>query len=361
MTTIERIILELWNYPLEHSLGGSGIREVGIVTAELTTNDHTGTGFTYVLGDRAPHVFHTAAHLASKVLIHNQLDTPHRHWEQLTQSLNRVGRGIGYVAIAALDLALWDLHSKRLGVPLGKALGGTPRPVPTYGSGGYTTTQTPAETAAQAAHHVAAGFRAIKLRLAGNRTDLDRIDAIRNEYGPDIIIMGDFNEKTNLAALTPLLPELAKRNLAWIEEPFPAENIDEYQALTNLSGPAVATGEHLQGRIETDLYLTQQLCTVIQPDLAMIGGITPTHQLATHAATHNMTVAPHFLPQLFAHLAAAHPNVTWLEDFPLLEPLFTNQPNYDTGTLQPNAEPGHGIEWQPEVADRLRTTQVVLT
>jgi L-alanine-DL-glutamate epimerase-like enolase superfamily enzyme len=112
------------------------------------------------------------------------------------------------------------------------------------------------------------------------------------------------------------------------------------------SGVAIATGEHLQGLDEATPFLAEGLCGVFQPDLAMMGGLTECLRVARMAEGLGVEVSPHFLPNLFVHLAAAAPNVTWLEDFPLLEPLFSSPMSFDAaGQLAMPNVPGHGLDW----------------
>jgi L-alanine-DL-glutamate epimerase-like enolase superfamily enzyme len=106
----------------------------------------------------------------------------------------------------------------------------------------------------------------------------------------------------------------------------------------------MAAGEHLQGRQAFLAFLSERLVAVIQPDLAMAGGLTPILDVAALAEAFDVGVAPHFLPGLFVHLGAASPAVTWLEEFPLLEPLFDGWPETQRdGTMLPHDVPGHGL------------------
>lgn len=102
-------------------------------------------------------------------------------------------------------------------------------------------------------------------------------------------------------------------------------------------------------------FLKDGICGVIQPDLAMMGGLTETLRLCRLAEAFGVEVMPHFLPGLFAHLAAAAPNVTWLEDFPLLEPLLDGVPEADSnGMVTAGAAPGHGLSLSAAARGQLR-------
>jgi L-alanine-DL-glutamate epimerase-like enolase superfamily enzyme len=87
----------------------------------------------------------------------------------------------------------------------------------------------------------------------------------------------------------------------------------------------------------------------------MMGGITESLRVATIAEHYGLAVAPHFLPALYVHLAAAAPAVRWLEHFPLLEPLFDRPADLDAnGEIAPRETPGHGLAWAPGARETFR-------
>jgi L-alanine-DL-glutamate epimerase-like enolase superfamily enzyme len=102
-------------------------------------------------------------------------------------------------------------------------------------------------------------------------------------------------------------------------------------------------------------FLRERLIGVVQPDLAMAGGLTPILDVASLADAFGISVSPHFLPGLFVHVAAAAPAVSWLEEFPLLEPLLEGWPDLQTdGTMTPRVSDGHGLRFQAGIRERLR-------
>jgi L-alanine-DL-glutamate epimerase-like enolase superfamily enzyme len=156
--------------------------------------------------------------------------------------------------------------------------------------------------------------------------------------------MVDANEKCTPVTAARLVHAAAEVDALFVEEPLPAYDLAAYRALARAATVPLATGEHLRSPAEAAPFLTEGLCAVIQPDLAAMGGLTPCLRLARFAEACNVEVAPHFLPGLFVHVAAAAPNVTWLEDFPLLEPLFAGWPVMAAdGMMEPSAAPGHGL------------------
>ena len=355
---VVRATAELWRYPLPGVTGGSGITEVDVIVVGLESADgETGTGFSYVLGGGGSTVAETARHMIERFVAGNEMAAPAALWRRLAGSLNRLGRGTGYLAIAAIDVAAWDLHARRLGVPLGVAMGGEPRALPVYGSGGFGPTQAPDDAVKQALDYAARGCRAVKLRLAGNAADIERLRAVADALPDHVRLMADVNEKCDLVTARWLANECGAFNLLWLEEPLPATDIAAYAELAAASPVPIATGEHHQGLVELAPFFDRRCCAVVQPDLAMMGGITEALRVATIADHYGLVVAPHFLPALFIHLAAVCPSVRWMEHFPLLEPLFDNPVDMDdAGMIAPTSAPGHGMVWADGVRDEYRLT-----
>ena len=349
---------ELWRYPLAGPTGGSGITAVDVIVVSLEDSlGGTGLGFSYVLGGGGAVVKAAADDLLSRFVAGGNRVPPEILWRRLAASLNRMGRGIGYVAIAAIDVAAWDLHARASGVPLYRALGGTARTVPVYGSGGFRPDQEPDAAADRALAHAARGCTAIKLRLAGNRADVARMRAVADALPDGVDLMVDANERCDLARALWLAERCGELGALWLEEPLPADALEGYAALAARSPVPIATGEHLQGIVETKPYFASRACAVLQPDLAMMGGISECLRAARIAEYHDVAVSPHFLPALFVHLACAAPNLRWLEDFPLLEPLFDSPLEMDeNGAMTPGDAPGHGLAWAPGAREEFRVT-----
>jgi L-alanine-DL-glutamate epimerase-like enolase superfamily enzyme len=274
-------------------------------------------------------------------------------WRQVASTFTRTGLGPNAVALAAIDVAAWDLDARRRHVPLSAALGGVPRAVPVYGSGGFSAGQRAADAAAVAAAHARRGLGAVKPRVQGGRADLALLDAVRDAVPHHVQLMADANERCDLPAARWLAAAARDRGVLFVEEPLPAASLDGYRSLAASGGAALAAGEHLQGRGAFLPYLAERLVAVIQPDLAMAGGITPVLETAALAEAFGTSVSPHFLPGLFAHVAAACPAMTWLEEFPLLEPLFEGWPELRAdGTLTPADRPGHGLTVSPGAREK---------
>ncbi len=351
MSRFEKAETTLLRYQLDQPVGGSGVSAMDVVLVELTDSDGaTGLGFAYVIGGEGGEVVLAAARSAIERLVLNQaLVPPQSLWRRVLASFNRTGLGPNMVALAAIDVAAWDMEAHRRGVPMGVAMGGASRAVPVYGSGGFTPNQSPKEAADTALAHTARGLSAVKPRVRGASSDAALMGAVRAALPPNVEVMFDANEKCDLIRARRLLAEARDHGALFVEEPLPAYALAGYRSLA--PGPvALAAGEHLQGRTSFLPFLSEGLVGLIQPDLSMAGGLTPVLEIATMAEAFDVSMAPHFLPGLFVHVASVSPAVTWLEEFPLLEPLFEGWPELGSnGLLEPREVPGHGLSVAEDV------------
>jgi L-alanine-DL-glutamate epimerase-like enolase superfamily enzyme len=314
-------------YKLPQAVGGSGVAAVDVIVVELTDQDGAqGLGFTYVLGGNGGVVFKAAQEQVARFVDGQTLPPPPALWRKIAASFNRTGAGPNLIALGAIDVAAWDLFARKQKQPLGVAMGGELRAVPVYGSGGFNTVQPPEKAAEIAAEQAARGLAAVRKAIPSH-----------------VQVMADANEKCDLTQALWLMSLARDQGLLFVEEPLPAYALEGYRRLT-AAGAAIATGEHLQIRASFLPFISERIASVIQPDLAMVGGLTPVLELATLAESFDVIVSPHFLPGLFAHVAAAAPAIRWLEEFPLLEPLFEGWPDIARdGTMIATSSPGHGL------------------
>jgi L-alanine-DL-glutamate epimerase-like enolase superfamily enzyme len=352
---ITQIDNKLLRYKLDKPVGGSGVASVDVLISRVRlASGAEGLGFSYVLAGHGAPAF--AALLAlSRTAEDRTLLHPEDFCRRLQSTLNRTRRGPNYIALAALDLALWDAFAVSRGVPLGVALGGAPRAVPVYGSGGFNPKQSPEEAGASAAAHAARGLRAVKPRVSGALSDERLLRAVR-DAAPGTELMLDANEKCTATTAARLLGMARELGALFFEEPLPADDVAGYRVLARAYPGLLATGEHLQGVAESLPFIAERLCGVFQPDLAAMGGLTECLRVTRLAEAFGIEVSPHFLPGLFVHLAAAAPNVTWLEEFPLLEPLFAGWPELLNGSMTAADRPGHGLALAEGAMEKYKAT-----
>ena len=320
--------------------------EVAFLFAEITTEDgHQGIGFSYSKRAGGPGQFAHASEIAPVLVGEDPSDTG-KIWTKLVWAGASVGRsGLATQAIAAVDVALWDLKAKRAGLPLAKLLGSHRDSVRTYNtSGGFL--HTPIEQVLEnATASLASGIGGIKIKVGQPdwRTDVKRLEAVRNHLGDDVPLMVDANQQRDRAMAMRMGRLLEEFNLVWIEEPLDAYDADGHANLSRALDTPVATGEMLASVAEHVRLIDAGAADIVQPDCPRIGGITQFLKLAAYAEHKQLELAPHFAMEIHLHLAAAYPIEPWVEHFDWLDPLFNEQLETRDGRMHVSGRPGLGF------------------
>lgn len=282
---------------------------------------YEGIGATYC-GDRGGEICVSAVqNLLAPILIGKDPFAIEALWQEMHQEALLQGRAGAVVrALSALDISLWDRNAMATGLPLWKFLGafhqGT---VPAYASGGYYyDTDDEKCLAEEMAGYVAAGFKAVKMKVG--RTDLSvdrrRIAAAREAIGPDILLMLDANNswKTVPDALR-FLRGVTEFDPFWIEEPFGPDDIDNHARVVRQSSIPVAGGEIEAGRWRFREWIRNEALNIVQPDMFACGGITEWRRIASLAGACGLPVCTHAWHDFHAPLVAAVPNGMFVEVF----------------------------------------------
>ncbi|QDP96391.1 mandelate racemase/muconate lactonizing enzyme family protein [Microlunatus elymi] len=320
--------------------------EVVFLFVEVTTADgHEGIGFSYSKRAGGPGQYAHACEIAEAALGEDPNDIG-KLWTKLCWAGASVGRsGLATQAIAAFDVALWDLKAKRAGLPLAKLLGSHRDGVRTYNtSGGFL--HTPIEQVIENARAaLARGIGGIKLKVGQPdwRTDVARVTAVREALGDDVPLMVDANQQWDRATALRMGRIFAEFGLVWIEEPLDAYDAEGHARLTRTLDTPIATGEMLASVGEHVALIKAGAADILQPDAPRIGGITQFLKLATLAEAEQLEIAPHFAMEIHLHLAAHYPIEPWVEHFDWLDPLFTEQLETRDGRMWISDRPGLGI------------------
>jgi L-alanine-DL-glutamate epimerase-like enolase superfamily enzyme len=274
-------------------------------------------------------------------------------WHPLWAHLHEGGAGgITTIAMAGLDLALWDLAARRAGVGIVDHLGRRHETAVVYGSG--VNLHYPLdELVAQAERWVAAGFDAVKVKVGSSELsrDLERIAAVRGVIGPDRRLMIDANQRWTLEQAERGIDELAAFDLAWIEEPLRADDLAAHVALRKRIEVPIALGENLHTRYRFAEFIDAGAVSIVQPNIVRVGGITPFREIAMLADERGVELAPHLLLELSAQLALTLPGehlVESVEDasFEALGALASPSPVAVTGAeVRTTGQPGLGIRF----------------
>ncbi|MDP9693870.1 UNVERIFIED_ORG: L-alanine-DL-glutamate epimerase-like enolase superfamily enzyme [Arthrobacter globiformis] len=335
--------------------------EVVFLFAEITTEQgHTGLGFSYSKRAGGPAQYAHAKEVAEGIIGEDPNDIGKLYTKLLWAGAS-VGRsGVATQALAAIDIALYDLKAKRAGLPLAKLLGSYRDSVQTYNTSGGFLNATLDEVKARATQSVEEGIGGIKIKvgLPDTKEDLRRVAGIREHIGWDVPLMVDANQQWDRATALRMGRQLEEFNLIWIEEPLDAYDFEGHAHLAQVLDTPIATGEMLASVAEHKGLIAANGCDIIQPDAPRVGGITQFLRLAALADERGLGLAPHFAMEIHLHLAAAYPGEPWVEHFDWLDPLFNERLETKDGRMIVPDRPGLGVSlsdqaraWTTETAE----------
>ena len=239
-----------------------------------------------------------------------------RIWADLWNPKLLGRRGFTTRVVSAIDLALWDLKGRMLGLSVADLLGRCHDSIPAYIAGGYYRAGLGLdELEAEMAGHVAAGARAVKMKIAGAplADDLKRVQRVRAAIGDDVQLLVDANNGYRLHEALVAARKLAEFDVYWLEEPLMPDDYAGHARLSASSPIPIALGEIEYTRYGFRDIIEHSAATILNPDAQFVGGVTEFMKVAALAQAHDLAVAPHGNPELHVHLAAAIPNALMVE------------------------------------------------
>ncbi|MFG6197939.1 mandelate racemase/muconate lactonizing enzyme family protein [Nonomuraea sp. JJY05] len=320
--------------------------EIAFLFAEITTEDgHEGTGFSYSKRAGGPAQYAHAKEVGDNLIGQDPSDIG-KVYDTLLWAGASVGRsGVATQALAAVDVALWDLKAKRAGLPLAKLLGSYRDSVRTYNTSGGFLHAPIEEVKARATQSLKDGIGGIKIKVGqpDTKEDLRRLAAVREHLGDDVPLMVDANQQWDRPTALRFGRAVEELGLVWIEEPLDAYDAEGHAQLAAALDTPIATGEMLSSVAEHVRLIEARAADIIQPDAPRVGGITPFLRLATLADHAGLQLAPHFAMEIHLHLAAAYPREPWVEHFEWLNPLFNERLETRDGRMIVPDRPGLGF------------------
>ncbi|GAA4715439.1 L-alanine-DL-glutamate epimerase [Promicromonospora umidemergens] len=320
--------------------------EVVFLFAEITTQQgFEGLGFSYSKRAGGPAQYAHAKEVAQTAVGEDPNDIAKLYTKLLWAGAS-VGRsGVATQALAAIDIALYDLKAKRAGLPLAKLLGAHRDSVRTYNTSGGFLNASIEEVTDRASRSIAEGIGGIKIKvgLPDGAADLARVAAVREHIGPSVPLMVDANQQWDRSTALRMGRRLEQFDLTWIEEPLDAYDAEGHAALAAALDTPIATGEMLASVAEHERLIATRACDIIQPDAPRVGGITQFLRLLTLADQAGLDLAPHFAMEIHLHLAATYPREPWVEHFDWLDPLFDERLETRDGRMLVPDRPGLGV------------------
>lgn len=349
---IESIESQAYRLPLKEPWGDQThrITHIELVITEVASDRGlTGTGFTYTVGMGGRSIQslldgYIAPHAIGMTV------APRVVWSRLWHAGHDAGGGgLLTMALAAIDIALWDLVAKAEGRPLIDILGQFRESIPAYGSGVNLNLSLP-ELEEQVRAWLSAGYRAVKIKVgkADPQEDLERVRKVREIVGRNELMI-DANQGWDVSKAARMLNAFEPFALYWVEEPLLSDDVLGHAKLRGLSNLPIAIGENVYTKYQFNQYLSCGACDFVQADVVRVGGISPFLEIASLADAWNIPVAPHFMLEIAGQLLCAIPNGLILEDvsggsFRDLG-ILAEDVGVENGIFVPPRRIGHGIRF----------------
>jgi len=360
--TIVRVEALACSVPLKHAVSqglGQAVKRDTVLVKVTTAGGLTGYGESY--NGRAPlAVAQTVNTTLRDLFTGMDAAATSAVWDRFeSRVLANHGTCAGCVcAMSGIDMALWDIKGKALGLPLYRLLGGSADPIPAYAGGFALGYASPAALAEEALNQVASGYRALKLRLGDTIPhDAERTVAMRQAVGEDVALLADANCRYSVDDVRAMLPVLTQARAGWLEEPFPPYQDRRWRDAARIASGCLplAAGENCYTRYEFQRVLDAGCVSVLQPDLSRCGGITEALRIAALAAAAGLPVCTHgchtgLNMAASVHFLASIGNARYFEgDGSTDNPLRTRacSASYELGadgTVTPLEDPGIGVE-----------------
>ncbi len=291
-----------------------------------------------------------------------------RLWETMYQRSIKHGRkGAIIASMSGIDIALWDIKARSIGMPLYQLLGGCYEKIRAYASAGfYAEGKGLKELAGEMESYVKEGFTAVKMKIGrvSQAEDMARIKAVREAIGPNIDLLVDGNNVYTSYEAIKMARKMEAYDVFWFEEPVPAEDIEGSARVAHAIDMPLAAGENEFTRYGFRDLIINQALDIAQPDATWCGGITEARKIAAMASAWNITCVPHSFSSAIAlmsnlHFSASIPN-SMFQEFdrnynPLREELLTEPVRINKdGYIDLPDKPGLGVELNEATVKKYR-------
>src|SRR5215216_5200560 len=353
MMKIERIETKYYRLPLEPmgDAGHGAIDSEELITLTVHAEGLTGHGYSYTIGRGGRAIQALIDHDLGPLLLGLDAGDIEGLWQLMWQRLLYVGRGgLAAFAIAAIDIALWDLRGLREQQPLYALCGAQARAIPAYGSG--VDLPKPLDKLLwQIEGFIERGFPGVKVKVGRRdpREDEQRVAAVRKLIGDRVDLMLDANMTWSAAEALERGRRLEQFGLYWYEEPTIPEDVTGHARLARELAVPIAIGESLHSPYEFQRYVDAQAVEVLQIDPVTNGGITASLQALKLADAAGLATSSHYTDELSAHLLCASNNPVYLEKHAFaLDPYLEEPQQVIDGHVRPTETPGTGMRFNAE-------------
>jgi mandelate racemase len=287
-----------------------------------------------------------------EALVKGEMLAPTEIAQKLNARFRLLGtQGLVGIALAAIDMALWDALARSHRTSLIRLLGGAEKPVPAYGAIGYDGVEGSALTGEDWAKR---GFTGVKAKIGYPTVEEDVavIRAIRNAVGDSVAVMVDYNQSLTPAEAVQRMRVLDDEGLTWVEEPTLAHDYAGHAMVTREARTPIQCGENWWGPLDMQHAIDARASDYMMPDVMKIGGVTGWMRAAAMAAARNIRISNHLWPEISAQLLCATPTAHWLEYADWWNPIVSEPLQLHSGMAHVDGATGTGVAWNEGAVEK---------
>lgn len=352
--TIQRFSVRAVRVPMKepHQTASGVITESPLVLTDIVT-DAGSTGHSVVF-TYTPAALKPTAQLIQnfEALVVGDVLAPAEIEQKLAKKFRLLGpQGLVGIALAAIDMALWDALARLHHTSLVRLLGGVEKPVRPYGAVGYDGVAGSAKSAEDWAKR---GFTGVKAKIGYPtvQEDLAVVHAMRKAVGEDVAIMVDYNQCLTPTEAIERLRVLDQEGLTWVEEPTLAHDYAGHAQISRAAQTPIQCGENWWGTLDLQHALDAQASDFLMLEVMKIGGVTGWMRGAALAHARNIRVSNHLWPEISAQLLCCTPTAHWLEYAEWWNPILREPLHVEQGMAIIDGALGTGIEWNETAVEQ---------
>jgi mandelate racemase len=260
-------------------------------------------------------------------------------------------QGLVAMAVAAIDMALWDALARSHNTSLVRLLGSTEKPVPAYGAVGYDGVKGSAEVAE---HWAKRGFKGVKAKIGYPTVeeDLEVVRAMRKAIGNEMAIMVDYNQSLTAPEAVRRLRVLDEEGLTWVEEPVLANDYQGHALVAREIKTPIQCGENWWGSHDMRQAVEARASDYMMPDVMKIGGVTGWMRAAALGEAYGIPLSNHLWPEISAQLMCATPTAHFLEYADWWNAVLAEPLQIKSGMATVEGVAGTGVAWNEAAVER---------